>query len=212
MNTSTPLSAPASPDILARLLRGAWLGVLLGLVIEGLLLSVQIAQDQLPEPIRIVADTVQKMSWSSLVCAALAAGQAVARSRTALAGAIGLVGAPIAFLLARSLHKATLEMLGNGAASTATPWLGAGIKGVEYALLGVAILWLVKRNASWKAYAWVGAATGAVSYGLVLWLLPAGGDAVQRAIVEIAHPVGCALAVYVTAQFNRRIGQNGSGD
>lgn len=204
---SLPSETPGS-DTVARLLRGAWLGVLLGLIIEGILLAILLMQDQLPEPIRMVADTVQKVSWSSLVCAVLAAGQGIARGTARLAGLAGLIGAPIAFLLARSLHKATLEVMGNEAPASAIPWLAAGIKGAEYALLGMAILWLSKSQRGWKAHVALGAGVGLVTYALTLWLLPGAGDPVQRAIVEIVHPIGCALAVFIALQFNRRLGTN----
>lgn len=214
MSTTSPTlpSENQGSDTAARLLRGAWLGVLLGLIVEGILLSVQLMQNQLPEPIRMVADTVQKVSWSSLVCAVLAAGQGIARGTARLAGLAGLIGAPIAFLLARSLHKATLEVMGNEAPASAVPWLAAGIKGAEYALLGMAILWLSKSQRGWKAHVALGAGVGLVTYALTVWLLPAVGDPVQRAIVEIVHPVGCALAVYIALQFNRRMGSEDATD
>lgn len=208
---STPVSiekiASPEPELITRLLKGAWLGVILGLLIEGVLLAIQFFQGQLPEPLRIAADTVQKVSWSSLICAALAAGQAISRNAAGLAGLAGLVAAPIAFLLARSLHKATLELLGGDVAGTPVPWAPAVIKGVEYALLGMAIMWLSKREAGWKAYTLLGAVVGTVTFALTVWLLPAGGSLVQRAIVEIVHPVGCVLAVFMTMQFSRRMGQ-----
>ncbi|MCL1634066.1 hypothetical protein M2650_05395 [Luteimonas sp. SX5] len=212
MSTSAQTVATPEPELVTRLLRGAWLGIILGLLIEGMLLAVQLFQGQLPEPVRIAADTVQKISWSSLVCAVLAAGQAVARGAGGLAGLAGLIGAPIAFLLARSLHKATLEVLGSEAAGGAVPWLAAGIKGAEYALLGAAILWLAKNERGWKAHVLLGLLVGLVTYLLTLWLLPGAGNAIQRAITEIAHPVGCALAVFIALQFNRRMGQNTAGD
>ncbi len=213
MSTYSPtqVTSPASPEVLTRVIRGAWFGVLLGLSIESMLLAIQFLQGQLPESVRIVADTVQKISWSSLVCATLAAGQAVTRGKLAIAGVVGLLGAPVAFLLARSLHKAMLEILGGETASAAIPWLGAAIKGVEYALLGAAILWLAKRDYDWKPYAFLGAAVGSVSYVLVLLLLPAGGDPLQRAIIEVIHPIGCALAVHATTKFSRHLGAGALG-
>ena len=200
-NVSRPRSV-----IVRSLLRGAWLGALLGLFIEALVLLVQLLQGVLPETVTLIADTVQKISWSSLICAILAAGQSAARGRITSAGVIGLVGAPISFLLARSLHKAMLELLGKESATTAIAWLGAGIKGIEYALLGAILLWLADRGAGWKLHACAGALVGLAAYALVLWWLPAGGDPVQRAIIEIVHPIGCALAVHAAATFGQHLG------
>ena len=192
--------------IVRSLLRGAWLGVLLGLSIEALVLLVQLLQGVLPGTVKIIADTVQKISWSSLICATLAAGQSASRGKIASAGVAGLIGAPIAFLLARSLHKGMLELLGKESAATPIAWLGAGIKGIEYALLGAILLWLAERDACWKWHVFVGGLVGLVSYVLVLWWLPAGGDPLQRAIIEIVHPIGCALAVHAAATFSRHLG------
>lgn len=201
-------SEPADHDAatIRRMLRVAWLGALLGLGIELLLLAMQAWQSQLPDAVRIGADTVQKMTWSSLVCAAIAAGQSAARMKAAVLGAAGLLGAPIAFLAARSAHKATLEALGATAnVAAVSPWLLAGLKGVEYALLGLAIAWLMQREAQWKAYALAGAAIGTVFYAIFLVLLPGAGDPLQRAIVEIVQPTGCALAVYGGSRFYERL-------
>lgn len=189
-----------------RMLRVAWFGALLGLGIELLLLAIQAWQSQLPEALKIGADTVQKMTWSSLVCAAIAAGQSAARMKAAALGAAGLLGAPVAFLVARSAHKATLEALGGtAAAAAASPWLLAGLKGVEYALLGLAIAWLMQREAQWKMYALAGAAIGVAFYCLFLLLMPGAGDPLQRAIIEIVQPTGCALAVYGGSRFYQHL-------
>lgn len=212
MSQAVQIPVADEAPVIRHVLRAAWLGVLLGLAIEALLLAVQFWQQVLPAPVAIAADTVQKLSWSSLVCAAIAAGQAAARGNPAVAGLFGLIGAPVAFLLARALHKATLSALGSDAAAAATQWLSAGIKGIEYALLGIAILWLARREAGWKMYAGLGAVIGAVTYALTSWWLPATGDPVQRAIVEVLHPVGCALAVYMTMRLGRHLGGRAAGD
>jgi hypothetical protein len=188
-----------------RMLHVAWLGALLGLGIELLLLAIQAWQGQFPETVKIGADTLQKMTWSSLVCAAIAAGQSAARMKAAALGAAGLLGAPVAFLAARSAHKATLEALGGTIGAAVSPWLLAGLKGVEYALLGIAIAWLMRREEQWKAYAVAGALIGIAFYIVFLVLLPGAGDPLQRAIVEIVQPTGCALAVYGGSRFYRHL-------
>jgi hypothetical protein len=195
-----------SSELARRVLRAAWLGVLLGLLIEVLLLAVAFWQDQLPEGMRIVADTVQKLSWSSLICAALVAGQTAVRQRAAIAGISGLLAAPAAFLTARALHQASLEVLGAGIVASASQWLTAGVKGIEYALLSVAIAWLSKRDVQWQPYVLAGAVIGTAAYVLTWMLLPAPGDPLQRAVVEISHPIGCALAVHISSQVHARLG------
>lgn len=133
--------------------------------------------------------------------------------KAAVLGAAGLLGAPVAFLAARSAHKATLEALGGTVAAAAvSPWLLAALKGVEYALLGVAIAWLMKRDAQWKPYALIGAMIGVVFYVIFLMLLPGAGDPLQRAIIEIVQPIGCALAVYSGSRFYQRISSDAAAN
>jgi hypothetical protein len=201
--TSTAASANELLSPAQRVLKGAWLGVLLGLLFEVLLLAIALWQNRLPDGVHIIADTVQKVSWSSLVCAALVAGQAAVRSGVAVAGVCGFLAAPMAFVIARALHRATLEILGSSADAT-SQWSSAGIKGIEYALLSFAIAWLSKRDAHWRPYVIAGAVVGATTYALTS-LLSMPGDPLQRAVVEVAHPVGCALAVHLSSQVNARL-------
>lgn len=180
------------------MLRAAWLGVLLGLLIEALLLATAFWQNQLPDALRVVADTVQKLSWSSLICTALVVGQAAVRQGVALGGIRGLIAAPAAFLTARALHNASLEMLGAESAAGASQWLAtsaaAGIKAIEYAVLSAAISWLAQRNARWQPHALAGAAVGTATYVLTSVLLSVPGDPLQRAVVEIFHPIAAGAA------------------
>jgi hypothetical protein len=201
---STSVVPQQKSELAQRVLKGAWVGVLLGLLLEALLLVVALWQDRLPDRVHIVAETVQKLSWSALVCAALVAGQAAVRAGTSIAGLIGLFAAPVAILTARALHKATLEVLGANTV-TATQWFAASIKGVEYALLSLAITWLVKRGAAWKLYVIAGALVGMATYVLTSLALSLPGDPLQRALVEVSHPIGCALAVRFSSQVNARL-------
>lgn len=198
-----------SQDLIPRLLRVAWMGILLGLIIEVILLLVLGLAGKLPSVLAIVADTVQKVTWSTLVCAALAAAQTLGKVRTLGMAAAGLIGAPIALLLARSAHKAVTAALGaEPAAQSATPWMLAGIKGVEYAVLGLLLLWLAKRSRGLRAHAVTGAAVGLVFVCLLTWLMPVQGlqPSLMRAINEVLHPMGCALVIYFGAQFGARLG------
>src|SRR5687767_5157046 len=108
---SSPLVEAAPPEFVPRLLRIAWMGVLLGLATELLLLLVLGLAGKMPPPLTIIADTLQKMTWSTLVCAALAAAQTLIRVQALGMAAAGLLGAPIALLLARSVHKAVTAAL-----------------------------------------------------------------------------------------------------
>lgn len=206
---SPPVAAAAPPEFVPRLLRIAWMGVLLGLAIELLLLLVLGLAGKMPPLFTIIADTLQKMTWSTLVCAALAAAQTLVRVQALGMAAAGLLGAPVALLLARSVHKAVTAALDAPAAQAATPWLLAGLKGVEYAILGFLLYWLAKRASGLRAYAVAGAALGLIFFLLLTWLMPLDGGLqpeLMRAINEVLHPVGCALVIYFGAQFGSRLG------
>lgn len=202
-------SRETSPDLIPRLLRVAWLGVLLGLSIELLVLLALGLAGKLPPLLTIAADTAQKVTWSTLVCAALAAAQTLVRAQALGMAAAGLLGAPIALLLARSVHKAVNAALDAApAAQAATPWVLAGLKGVEYALLGLLLIRLAKRARGLGLHAAAGAGLGLAFFGALSWLVPLDGFQPQlmRAINEILHPTGCALVIYFGAQFGSRLG------
>lgn len=208
-SSPSPASRETVPDLIPRLLRVAWLGVLLGLAIELLVLLALGLAGKMPPLLTIAADTAQKVTWSTLVCAALAAAQTLVRVQALGMAAAGLLGAPIALLLARSVHKAVNAALDAApAAQAATPWVLAGLKGAEYALLGLLLIQLAKRSRGLGAHVATGAGLGTAFFGALSWLMPLDGFQPQlmRAINEILHPTGCALVIYFGTQFGSRLG------
>ena len=95
----------------ATLLRVAWLAIILGLVMELLLLLASALGGGLGLG-SLVANLVENVSWSVLVCASLGVGTAVANARMPVMGFLGLLSAPLAFGASRALHKSALEALG----------------------------------------------------------------------------------------------------
>ena len=117
---------------------------------EALLLLVAAGSGLVPELRSIVADSVQKVSWSLIVCAGLALGTTVSSAlRAPLMGILGFLAAPAAFHVARTFHqsaKETLEIAGNVTTVGSTSiFILALIKGIEYACLGMAIGWIGRR-------------------------------------------------------------------
>jgi len=101
INTMT-LPAP-KPEFISRTLRAAWLAILLGCFVEALLvLAASFGEVQSIKP--FVAELTQKISWSVIVCAALACGTAANRMRAGVMGIVGMLSGPIAFHVARSFH------------------------------------------------------------------------------------------------------------
>jgi hypothetical protein len=140
-------SAAASSNLGVRLLRVAWLAILLGIAMEGLLLLLGTGLGESLGLGLIVADLVGNVSWSVFVCVGLAVGTAVANARVPVMGLLGLLAAPSAFEISRVLHKGTVEVLEitGGSGSDLSPWLVAVIKGLEYGCLGLAVAWLSQR-------------------------------------------------------------------
>jgi len=195
-------------------LRVAWLSIILGVAMEILLLVVAVGFGTAESAPPFVADLVQKTSWSTLVCMGLALGTAAAGARVPAMGLAGLFAAPLAFLVARILHKGAAEALGVATAGSGglSPVLLGGLKGVEYAFLGAALGWLGRRSgARVAAYAAAGLAAGALFGGIVIALrvsaspdpLP-GAALVALALNEILFPVGCSLVVLTAESLGKR--------
>jgi len=212
----SPPSSTGNPIVPPQrtLLKAAGLAVALGFAIEGLVLgSVALSGGALvAKP--FTADLVQKVSWSFIVCVALAVARTAARASAVRMGLAGLVAGPAGFAIARGLHKGAAQALGLVAAATPepSPFAVAGIKGLEYAVLGLAIAWIAKQ--SWggvAAHAGVGLAAGLLFGGPLLALtfraLPelAGATVVARSVNELFFPVGCALVLYASDTLGKRL-------
>ena len=162
----------------------------------------------------MIAETIQKVSWSYIVCVALACGMTAAGKRPALAGVIGFLAAPVAFAIARGLHKSASQTLSLpiAAAGSPTPLTIAAIKAVEYLVLGlVAANVMAGAKAGFSRLLLVGIGVGAVFGGFIVWLQASGATAPMptpalagRIVNEVLFPIGCACALWVTRVLARR--------
>src|SRR5438552_10650886 len=106
LTDSMPVSAAPNDQIVRpdeggfpgrMLLHVSWLAVLLGFAIEGLILLVSGA-GHITNAKPVIADLVQKVSWSVIVCMGLAFGKGAAKLLSVpLTGLAGLLAAPTAF-------------------------------------------------------------------------------------------------------------------
>jgi hypothetical protein len=217
MDPAQPRSTAGAPATAAgappwrRIATVAWLAILLGFAIEALLLAVAASRGSLASASPFVADLVQKVSWSFVVCVGLGVGSAASKARPATTGLAGFLAAPLGFTLARALHKAANAALGlaGAAAGGPSPWLVAALKAVQYGLLGGALGWLGLRPTGMGAHALIGALSGIVFGGAILGLFAATGALPQasvlpRAIHEVLFPVGCALVLYAADALGKR--------
>lgn len=209
----------ASAGLGSTLFRVAWLAILLGFAMEILLLLFTAGFEILPGFRSVLADLIGKVSWSALVCAGLAIGTAASKVRAPFMGLLGLLAAPIAFHVSRTLQQGmakTLEVAAAGApVGTYTLILLALLKAVEYGCLGAAIGWIGRRP--WGgalAHAAVGLAVGILFGGAIVsftyWTAPeplAAADLFSRSANEILFPVGCSLVLYSATALGERVGR-----
>jgi hypothetical protein len=196
------MTATAATRTRAVVLRVVWLAIALGIALELCVLVGGAASGaRTPLPAQIAADTVQKTSWSTLVCAALAFGAAASRGAVMRTGLAGLLAAPVAFIVARALQKGVYQALTqNAMESAAVPAaVVAGLKAIEYGSFGAAVAWAVRRwGFTLRAHVACGFAAGVV-FGAatiaLLWPMPAPA-VLPRAINELLFPMGCALALW----------------
>jgi hypothetical protein len=134
-------------------------------------------------------------------------------------GVLGLLAAPVAFIVSRSLHQGavkTLEIAGSGADAPPVLFL-AVLKAVEYACLGVAISWIGERawgglTAHVAAGLLIGLIFGGTIVGLAYQMSPgplATAALVSRGANEILFPVGCSLVLFAATAMGERVGQRG---
>lgn len=199
---------PAQRDLAGVLFKVAWMSVVLGIAIELLLILALFLFNKLnagsAKP--LLAETAQKVSWSFLVCTGISVGTAAQRARPAVMSALGLVFAPLAFVVARATHKGASTALGTDFPAGSVPGVEtvALIKAIQYGTFGGILAWVSRR--SWgerlPVFIGVGLLAGVVFGGLVLYLAfghmehPEPAKVVSRAINEVLFPVGCAIVLW----------------
>ena len=202
-----PKELEPAPSLGVVVLRVSWLAILIGLAIQILVMAVTAAFGHLRTFTPVIANLVQTISWSVMVCIGIATGAAVSKMRLELTGLAGLLSAPIAFTLARSLHKGVSAALGlpAGGPGGPSPLVLGVIKAVEYGALAVIVAWIVKHGReSALAHAVVGLCLGIVFGGVALayvYLKTKGmttPDVLSRGINEVLFPVGCSLVLFAS--------------
>lgn len=212
----TPSDTPESSHVGKTLLHVAWLAILIGVALEALLLALSWGFGTFKNGKPFIADLVQKISWSVIVCVGLALGATVARARDVVMGLMGLLAAPLAFSVARGMHKGAMEALSvaTDAAGGPSPFLIASIKGLEYGLLGFALSAVQKQTILGGALAHtvVGLAAGLLFGGAILFfsIEAAAGPIphsalIARAVNEILFPVGCTLVIFSTEVLGKQL-------
>lgn len=209
-----PERVPTQDSFLPQILQVAWMSIGLGIAFEVLLLVLAAFSGTAGDSAKpAVADLAQKISWSFLVCVGLAFGTAAGKIREAVMGALGFFAAPLAFVAAKAIHKGLGQALGTIApgAPFTFPLLIAGIKALEYGVLGALLGHASQHNKSLAFHVGSGIATGLTFGVLLIWAGvrsqpgPVGAvDLASRGINEILFPLGCSLVIYASGAFGRR--------
>lgn len=205
--------SPALRQLALKTLHVAWMAVLLGLGVEAALLLLNLLLGREPTALGAVVSALSRVTWSVIVCSALAIATALPRAALPLSGLTGLLLAPTVTLMTRVMQRVLMEALA-GVSGTFPLGLVLGlsaIKGVEYGLLGLLVAWMERREAGFLASLGLGAAVGVVFGGLAVGLsaLVAGPPLVDLAVAfvnELLFPVGCAVALYGAGRLARMMG------
>ena len=209
--TARPAEKPRA-DIAVVLFRVAWLSIALGLAMEFLFVGVDLFVGNGGELKKHIADFVQKVSWSLLVCVGLALGTAASHARAAWMGIAGLLSAPLAFTVARSLHKSAtqaLSMAAPAAPTSPSPVLMASLKRRRVPRsLGSRSRCSRRRECQVGNHVVVGLAAGLVFGGTIVGIRCAGGATLggvaALALNELMFPIGCSVVLFAARALGRR--------
>src|SRR5688572_14493000 len=110
-----------------KLIRAAWMAVVLGLLMQLLVLAARGSSMA-----RLLPDTSQKVAWSAIVCFGVAVGAtASAQLRSAVMGLAGFLSAPAAFAIARIVQKSLSSAAGSSGGPLADVLLLTSLKALE---------------------------------------------------------------------------------
>jgi hypothetical protein len=206
-------SAPASPEQTSpaqRIAGLAALSVALGFGVQALVLAAKmLAGAYVPQAVLLV-DVASGVAWSVVVCLGTSLGVTAARGRTALAGLVAALFAPLAVAAAKAANQAMAAAIGIILKPGVVPLVAlAGLKSLEYGVLGYLLARLSFRDEDrLRPYVLtglgIGLLFGAAALGLRLWAGTAtAADIAAAAINEAVFPVGCAAVVYAGRMMGR---------
>lgn len=211
-DVAVALPSQRNDEIVATVLRVAWMAVALGVGMEILILVVTAAFGGAAGVKDFVAGIARTVPWSFLVCTGIAFGKAASRAPAKAMGITGLLAAPIAFTIARTIHRGTAAALGVAATGGLAAIVLAVIKGLEYACLGAGLGWLgQRRKAGLATHIAFGLLVGLVFGGSIVVLsatavtpAPSTGDLAGKAVDEMIFPLGCSLVLFAAEVWGKR--------
>ncbi len=208
---------PFAKRAINRALQVAWLAVFAGISVQILVLVARMAAGGGFPGAQFVASLAQGISWSVLVCGAVAIGTVAARARSAITGLIGLIAGPLSWGLAKGVQKGVQSLLAvQQDPITSFFFKVSAIKGLEYAVLGAALGYMVgKKWANVWAHVALGMAVGTSFAAIVVPMsiakaasagAPLPGPAVASMTMnEFVFPIGCALVIYAVQRMRKHV-------
>jgi hypothetical protein len=195
----------------------AWLAVFAGVAVQALVLATRLLAGAEFVGAQFVATMAQGVSWSVLVCGAVAIGTVAGKARAAITGLIGLIAGPVAWGLAKGVQKGVQSLLGVAEDPINNFFLTvSALKGLEYAVLGAALGFMVgKKWANLRAHILLGLAVGA-AFGAFLVTMTVNFNAangkpvllpavLSQSVNELVFPIGCALVIYAVQKMHRYV-------
>lgn len=187
----------------------ALLAIGLGLAMQIAVVAVKLIGGSGLPGITLMADLVQSITWSVVICVGVSIATAVSKGRKALAGLLGAAFAPLGIATAKAAQKATLEMLSALEQPSLLPFLTLGtLRAVQYGLLAWILTTLAEKEIRRPSpYLLAGLIIGLVGGGVVTGLtqLAATAERVSLGlpqfagtlVSEIGSPLGCAFVILI---------------
>jgi hypothetical protein len=218
-NAAQPSASVAAASLtMKRILTAAWLAVIAGVLAQMLVVAVRAWAGGAVEAIGFLAEMAQGVSWSVLVCAAIAVGTLASKSREHIAGLIGLFAGPLAWAAAKGVQKG-VQALAGVPQDQLTPlfWSVCGWKGVEYGLLGFGLARLISGpQAPLRSYLTLGLLIGLMSACVVIALNLGNAAAAGAALPaprmaslfanELFFATACSIVIFTAQHLTRSIG------
>lgn len=213
---SVPLES-FSARALPRALTVAWMAVLVGLAVQTVVLATELLGAGGVTAGRVMADLAQGVSFSVIVCVGISFGTVLSRAHITVMAILGLVSGSLGWAGANGAQESVLGFFGLQPEQIgAYFYLVAGLKGVEYAILAIALGYLLDRpGANLRHQALAGLAVGAVSafvfgalndrHGLALSAPPA-ARLIALSASELFFPLGCALVIFMATRVKAHVG------
>jgi hypothetical protein len=219
MTDATLPSAAATAANLAmkRILTAAWLAVIAGVLAQMVVIGVRAWAGGAIQAGGFAAEMAQGVSWSVLVCAAIAMGTLASKAREHMAGLIGLFAGPLAWAAAKGVQKG-VQALAGAPQDQLTPlfWTVCAWKGIEYAMLGFGLATIVRRGgAKLGSYITLGLLIGLLSACIVIALNLGNAHLAGAAVPgpriaslfanEVFFATACSIVIYTAQVLTRSL-------